>query len=316
MLKKKNILILGGTGFIGRNLVETLSKNKNLNIFATYNKRNNFYCKNVKWIKINLKNKNKIDEVLKNKDTVIQAAAITTSSKDVVNKPYIHVTDNIIINTLLLRSSFENNIKHFIFFSCTVMYNTSNLKHSETSRNLIKENSPYYGVGSMKMYIEKQALFYSKLNRTKFTILRHSNIYGPYDKFDENTSHVLPNFIKKAMNNNKVFNIWGNGKSVRDFLHINDLISCVKILINKQKLSYQVFNVGSDKPINISKLAHIVLSILKKKKLIKYIKTKPAIENKIMINTSKIKSLGWKPKYSLKQGIEKTINWYKKNQLK
>ena len=78
MLKKKNILILGGTGFIGRNLVETLSKNKNLNIFATYNKRNNFYCKNVKWIKINLKNKNKIDEVLKNKDTVIQAAAITT----------------------------------------------------------------------------------------------------------------------------------------------------------------------------------------------------------------------------------------------
>ena len=71
----------------------------------------------MKWIKINLKNKNKIDEVLKNKDTVIQAAAITTSSKDVVNKPYIHVTDNIIINTLLLRSSFENNIKHFIFLA-------------------------------------------------------------------------------------------------------------------------------------------------------------------------------------------------------
>ncbi len=267
MLKKKNILILGGTGFIGRNLVETLSKNKNLNVFATYNKRNSFHCKNVKWIKINLKNKNKIDKVLKNKDTVIQAAAITTSSKDVVNKPYIHVTDNIIINTLLLRSCFENNIKHFIFFSCTVMYSTSNLKHSEKSRNLIEENSPYYGVGTMKMYIEKQALFYSKLNRTKFTILRHSNIYGPYDKFDENSSHVLPNFIRKGMNNNKVFNIWGNGKSVRDFLYINDLISCVKFLMNKQKLSYQVFNVGSDNPINITKLANIVLLILKKKKI-------------------------------------------------
>ena len=62
------------------------------------------------------KSKNKkIDNILKNKDIIIQAAAVTTSSKDVINRPYIHVTDNIIINTLLLRSAFENNIKHFIF---------------------------------------------------------------------------------------------------------------------------------------------------------------------------------------------------------
>ena len=100
-IKKKNILILGGTGFIGRNLVEELSKNKNFRVFASYHKRKKFNCKNVTWLKANLKNKKKIDSILKNKEIIIQAAAVTTSSKDVINRPYIHVTDNIIINTFI-----------------------------------------------------------------------------------------------------------------------------------------------------------------------------------------------------------------------
>ena len=210
---KLNIIVCGGNGFIGYNILEELIKNKNYNVYATFNHKHK-NIKRVKWIKANLLNDKKVNEILKNKDIVIQAAAITTGSKDVITRPYIHVTDNIIMNTLLLRSAYENNVKHFIFFSCTVMYNSSNKFHTEKSKNIIKENSNYFGVGNMKMYIEKQCLFYSKLKKTKFTILRHSNIYGPYDKFDENTSHVLPNFLKKALNKDKKFIIWGNGKSI------------------------------------------------------------------------------------------------------
>lgn len=310
-IKKKNILILGGTGFIGRNLVEELSKIKNFKVFASYHKRKKFNNKNVTWVKANLKNKKKIDNILKNKDIIIQAAAVTTSSKDVINRPYIHVTDNIIINTLLLRSAFENNIKHFIFFSCTVMYNSSNVKHDEKSKNIVKEDSPYFGVGNMKMYIEKQALFYSKLKRTKFTILRHSNIYGPHDKFDENSAHVLPNFLNKALNEKKIFSIWGNGKSVRDFLYIDDLINCIKIIIAKQKSNYEIFNVGSNNPITILQLAKIILKVVKRKKIIKYVNKSFSIDNKIKISNKKINSLNWRPKYSLELGVRKTINWLK-----
>lgn len=309
---KINVIVCGGNGFIGYNILEDLVKNKNYNVYATFNRKHK-NIKRVKWIKANLLNDKKVNKILKNKDIVIQAAAITTGSKDVVTRPYIHVTDNIIMNTLLLRSAYENNVKHFIFFSCTVMYNSSNTFHTEKSKNIIRENSNYFGVGNMKMYIEKQCLFYSKLKKTKFTILRHSNIYGPYDKFEENTSHVLPNFINKSLNNKKKFLIWGNGKSIRDFLFIEDLINCIKILIKKQKSNFEIFNVGSEKPITITELAKTVLLASKKEKIIKYITNDYAIDNKIKINTSKIMSLDWKPKYSLKEGIEKTLNWYKKN---
>jgi len=307
---KINIIVCGGNGFIGYNILEELIKNKNYNVYATFNHKHKI-IKRVKWIKANLLNDKKVNEILKNKDIVIQAAAITTGSKDVITRPYIHVTDNIIMNTLLLRSAYENNVKHFIFFSCTVMYNSSNKFHTEKSKNIIKENSNYFGVGNMKMYIEKQCLFYSKLKKTKFTILRHSNIYGPYDKFDENTSHVLPNFLNKALNEDKKFLIWGNGKSIRDFLYIKDLVECIKVLLKKQKSNFEIFNVGSEKPISITELAKQILLITKKNKVIKYMNNNYSIDNKIKISTKKIKLLKWKPKHSLKEGIEKTINWYK-----
>jgi nucleoside-diphosphate-sugar epimerase len=191
------------------------------------------------------------------------------------------------------------------------MYNSSNVKHDEKSKNIVKEDSPYFGVGNMKMYIEKQALFYSKLKRTKFTILRHSNIYGPHDKFDENSAHVLPNFLNKALNEKKIFSIWGNGKSVRDFLYIGDLINCIKIIIAKQKSNYEIFNVGSNNPITILQLAKIILKVVKRKKIIKYVNKSFSIDNKIKISNKKINSLNWRPKYSLELGVRKTINWLK-----
>ncbi len=307
---KINILVCGGNGFIGYNILNKLIKNNNYNIYATFQNKHK-YVKKVKWIKANLLNNKKVKKILKNKDIVIQAAAITTGSKDVMSRPYIHITDNIIMNTLLLRAAYENYVKHFIFFSCTVMYNSSNSYHSENSKDIIKDNSPYFGVGNMKMFIEKQCLFYSKLKRTKFSILRHSNIYGPYDKFEENSSHVLPNFINKALNKKNKFLIWGNGKSIRDFLYIDDLVDCVNILIKKQKKGFEMFNVGLGRPLNITQLAKIILKVSKKVKKIKYIKKNFSIDNKVKIKINKIKSFGWKPTYSLKDGIEKTINWYK-----
>ena len=116
MIKKPkiNILVCGGNGFIGYNILNKLNKNSNYNIYATF-QNNHKHVKKVKWIKVNLLKDDKVKKILKNKDIVIQAAAITTGSKDIINKPYIHITDNIIMNTLLLRAAYENYVKHFIF---------------------------------------------------------------------------------------------------------------------------------------------------------------------------------------------------------
>ena len=124
---KKNILICGASGFIGKNLVLYFAGKKKYNLIGTYHKKkstNNL--KNIKWIKTDLRNFDQCIKVTKNIDIVMQCAATTSGSRDIIRAPYLHVTDNAVMNSYLLRASYINKVKHFIFTSCTVMYKNSN----------------------------------------------------------------------------------------------------------------------------------------------------------------------------------------------
>ena len=103
-----------------------------------------------------LRNNKSITNLLRNKDIVIQAAATTSGSKDIINSPYLHVTDNAVMNSLLLRKAMEEKVKHFIFFSCTVMYKNSKEPLSETDWNPNDEIFPkYFGVANTKYMLKK-----------------------------------------------------------------------------------------------------------------------------------------------------------------
>jgi nucleoside-diphosphate-sugar epimerase len=115
-------------------------------------------------------------------DVVIQAAATTSGSKDIVNNPSLHVTDNAVMNSYIFREAVSAKVKHVVFFSCTVMYPSSDVAIPEDTAP--DPHPRYFGVAHTKMYIEKMAEFYSRIGETKFTVIRHSNIYGPHDKFD------------------------------------------------------------------------------------------------------------------------------------
>src|SRR5262245_37233023 len=122
---KKKVLICGATGFIGRNLTEQLSKRYDLEIHAVRFNRPEYACPNVIWHHADLRKSEDIERVIKDMDIIIQAAATTSGSKDIVTRPYIHVTDNAVMNSHLLRAAFEHKIAHFVFFSCSVMYPSS-----------------------------------------------------------------------------------------------------------------------------------------------------------------------------------------------
>jgi len=315
---KKKVLICGATGFIGRNIAEAMAANDDYEIYGTYFRSKPWHHPKVTMVKVDLTDKVAVDGLLKGKEIVVQAAAVTSGAGDIVKRPYIHVTDNAVMNSLILRSAFENQVSRFVFFSCTVMYQSSDQPIKENDFNPSQEMvRAYFGAAWTKVYIEKMCEFYSRLGKTKFTILRHSNIYGPYDKYDLERAHVFGASMAKVLaNKDGKIVVWGSGESARDLLYVSDLVTCVESALDKQRSDFEIFNVGSGYAVSVKALVEKVIDHSGRDFKIEYDQTKPDIKTKLCLDISKIRQrLGWSPTVALDEGIIRTKKWYEDNRL-
>ena len=305
------IIICGATGFIGRNLLEYFSKFDN-EIIAISNKRKPSYkSKNIKWVKADLRCPKILKDFLPNTDLFLQFAATTSGAKDIVERPYIHVTDNAIMNSLLLRECFEAKVKHYIFPSCTVMLQSKEFQNENDWDPNQEINQNYYGVGNTKVYIEKMCKFYSSLG-LKTTAVRHSNVFGPYDKFDLEKSHVLGATIRKVINaeNGQNINVWGSGKSRRDFLYVKDLISFIEKAHSNQDKSFGLYNCGMGYSISINQLVENIISVSKKNLTIVNDLSKPDIQTALSLDCKKAKlELKWINSSDFMTSLRETYEW-------
>ncbi len=310
---KKNMLITGATGFIGRNVAEYFANKENFNVYGTYNKSKPIENKSITMIKADLTRTDEVNSLINNMDVIVQAAATTSGAKDTFEKPYYHVTDNVVMNSLIFRSANLNNVSHVIFFSCSVMYRSSDKPLKETAFNPSEKLvDKYFGVAKTKLYIEDMCDFYSRIGNTKFTAIRHSNIYGPYDKFDLERSHVFGATVTKVLTakDNKI-TIWGTGEEERDLLYISDLVDFVEHAINNQTTKFGLYNVGYGESISINDLVKKIIEHSGKNLSIEHDLTKPTIPTKFCLDSTKAQEeLGWSKKISLDDGIKKTIEWY------
>lgn len=312
----KNLLVCGGSGFIGRNCIEHFAKTGNYKITATYFSENKYTpIDGVEFVQVDLRNENEVKEIMKGKDIVIQAAATTTGAKDVIEQPFVHVTDNAVMNSWIFREALLNKVEHLIFFSCTVMYQSKDVPQKESDWSADEEiYKNYFGVGNTKVYLEKMCEFYSRLGNTKFTAIRHSNVYGPYDKYDLDKCHVVPAFINKIINAKDTLEVWGDGTAKRDIVYIDDLVDMVDRVIQNQTETYELFNCGAGKAYSIKELANVIMSVNEKTLSLEYNSSKPNIPTVVILDCEKAESkLGWKPTTLIEEGMRKTSSWYKEN---
>ena len=307
----------GATGFIGRNIVESLIKRDDFELFGTHLNSKPLDIPGIKMLRFNLTDKNDVNRAVKGMDVIIQTAATTSGAKDSVTRPYYHVTDNAIMNSLIFKAAHEYKVSHVVFFSCTIMYQSSDRPLKETDFDANQEIYPnYFGAGWTKVYIEKMCEFYSRLGHSKYTVIRHSNIYGPYDKFNLEKSHVFGATMTKVMSTNdggKVV-IWGSGNEERDLLYISDLVNFVKLVVDKQSTKFELYNAGCGYSISVKSLVDKMISCSGKNLKIEHDFSKPSIKTKLCLNTVKAKEdLRWVPTVSLEEGIQKTMTWYRAN---
>lgn len=319
-MKKKRLLILGASGFIGKNLLAHFQRKPEYEVYGVYHRT--AIPQSLKssslggLIKADLTDSADVHRVVQGMDIVIQAAATTSGAKEIVTKPYYHVTHNAVMNSLLLRAAYEYQVKHFLFFSCTVMY-PDGLKEPVREEDFNgKIIDKYFGVGWTKVYVEKMCEFYSSIGLTKYTALRHSNIYGPHDKLDLEKSHVFGAAVAKVMaapEGGKI-EVWGDGTEKRDFLYIDDLTSFLDKVLTIQRSKFDLVNVGSGELISVRGLHEKIIEQSGKGLRMEFDPAKPTIPFKIRLNIDRAKKLyQWSPQTSFDEGIRKTLAWYREN---
>lgn len=313
-MARRRVLVCGATGFIGRNIVESVARREDLEIHALRFSRPAYDVPGVTWHHADLRDGDAVNRLVAGMDVIIQAAATTSGARDIVRTPYIHVTDNAVMNSLLLRACFDHKVGHFVFFSCSVMYQPREKPWREEEWDASQELHPnYFHTGWTKIYIEKMCEFFGRLGVTRHTVIRHTNVYGPYDKFDLERSHVFGATVTKVMTSKTgTITVWGTGEEARDLIHVDDLVRFVELSVDRQTTPYEMMHVSAGSSIRIKDLVAKIVAASGRNLRIEHDPAGPTIKTSFALDHGRaMQKLGWRPQVALDEGIRRTVQWWK-----
>jgi len=316
MFSGAKVLVAGGAGFVGANVINRLLS-LGADVRATVHRKDPVILdKRIKYLKCDLTRMEDCQKAVRGRDYVFLCAASTSGAAVIASTPLIHVTPNVLMNSQMLEAAYFAKVKKFVWLS-------SNAAYPPTGDRPVKEDEmfdgdpyeTYFGVGWMKRYTEILCRMYSEKlkNPMPTVVIRPSNIYGPYDDFDFATSHVMAALIRRVVERQNPFEVWGTGDDIRDWIYIDDFIDAL-MLATENIDSYNPINIGLGKGYSIKNALQMMLEIdgYTDAQVI-FDPSKPSMIPIRLIDISKAESfLGFKPKTSLREGIKKTIAWYRK----
>ncbi len=231
------------------------------------------------------------------------------------------LTENLQIQTNLIQQSYNFGIKKLLFLGSSCIYPkfaTQPITEDQLMTGPLDPTNDAYAIAKITGIMMCQA--YRQQYGFNAISLMPTNLYGPNDNFDLETSHVLPAMIAKfhaALDHSKYWEVklWGDGSAMREFLHVDDLAEACYVCMQNYEESGHI-NVGTGEDVTIKELAETVANVVGYDREINWDITKPNGTPRKVMNVDRIKSLGWEPKIGLREGIEKTYQWYKENACK
>tara|TARA_B100000965_G_scaffold392474_1_gene402064 strand:+ start:471 stop:1487 length:1017 start_codon:yes stop_codon:yes gene_type:complete len=293
------IVVTGGAGFIGSNLVDQLTKQNHqvivLDDLSTGQKKNLIkYYRKIRFIKIDLsneKNISKLKKILKGVDIVYHLAGLADIVPSIEN-PNRYLKVNVSGTLNILNAAKINNIKKFIYAASASCYG-ANPKYPTDEKNIIKTEYPY---ALSKNLGEKLVLHWEKVYKLNAVSFRFFNVYGPRSRTTGAYGAVFGVFLAQKFNN-RPFTIVGDGKQTRDFIHVYDVVKALVLSLKKAK-SGEVYNLGSGIETSVNQIAKLIGG----KKT--FVPRRPGEPSRSIANINKIKKdLKWKPEISIKKGI-------------
>ncbi len=302
MFENKKILVTGGSGMIGRQLVSLL-KNQNAEIHvADLNKPVNM-PDDIIFHNVDLKNFDNCKNICKGMDYVFNLVGIKCSPQVCIERPAEIMGPMMQFNTNMLEAAMLSNVEWYLYTSTVGVYEPAEVLFEDDVWNSQPSKNDWYG-GWAKRMGELQCQAYEKqYGKGICSIVRPANVYGPYDNFDPENAMVIPSLIRKA-HDNQILEVWGDGSPIRDFIHCRDVALGMMHLV-KNKVTEPV-NLGSGSGISIKQIADIISKRFGRE--IKWLSDKPMGDKRRVFDTKRAEKYGFKIQISLEFGINETID--------
>lgn len=316
----QTVLVTGGAGFIGSNLVEALLRQKFKVIcvdnfddtydpkfkrqhIAPFRKNKNFILK-----KVDIRDLKKMRSIFKKeKPKYVAHLAAKADTRDAVTNPYIYTSVNIEGSLNVLELCREFGVKQTVIASSGSVYgNNPNIPWVEDE----KTDFPLSAYGATKKFVEMLSYTYHHNFGMNVVCLRYFNVYG-----ENNRPNMVPYKWAHAILNGLELELSGTGERKRDFTYVKDVAEAT-VLALRSSLDYKIINVANSSPVSLKELLAVFEKVTGIKPIVRSRESHNASANEMYANSAEAqKVLGWKPKVSIEEGIEKLVIWFKQNRL-
>ena len=291
--------VAGNTGLVGSAIVRMLKKKRFYNIISSPSSH---------W---DLTVQSRVEQFfrLNQPEYVFLAAAKVGGIGANSESPAHFIYDNLMIQTNIIDCAYRYGVKKLIFLGSSCIYPkfaNQPIKEEELMTGALEPSNDAYATA--KIAGIKMCQAYRQQYGFNAISVMPTNLYGPNDNYDLEKSHVLPAMIRKFHEAEDKVNLWGDGSARREFLHVDDLAEALYLLLNQYNEASPI-NVGTGEDVTIKELAETVGSVVGNKE-IEWDTSKPNGTPRKVLDVSKIKSMGWKPTISLRDGIESTYQDY------
>ena len=303
MNKSSKIYIAGHKGMVGSAIWNALKSKGYENLIGKTSKE------------LDLRNQSAVQEFFATEkpNVVIDAAARVGGILANNNYPFTFLMENMQIQNNLIDTSLNQDVDKFIFLGSSCIYPKlapQPLKEECLLTSSLEPTNEWYAIAKISGVKACESI--RKQFGKDFVSLMPTNLYGPNDNFDLQTSHVLPAMMRKfheAKNNNESVTLWGSGSPMREFLHVHDLADAVVFAL-ENFFAENLYNIGTGVDLTIKSLAELIQKIVGHTGDIFWDSSKPDGTPRKLMDVSKMANQGWKAKISLEDGIKSTYNWF------
>jgi GDP-L-fucose synthase len=307
----KQVLVTGGTGLIGRPLVEMLIATgaKVTVVSLDHPSRAVPGCN---FQKLDLRDFSSCVKICEGKEIVFHLAGVKGSPAMTAKRPGSFLVPTIQFSINMLEAARRSGVKNYLFTSSVGVYAPAEVFYEDSVwQTFPSENDKFAGWAKRICELQVEA-FSIEYGWNNISIVRPANVYGPYDNFDPENAMVIPSLIRRAMSGERTLKVWGDGSPIRDFIFARDVAKGMMLAVEKGIT--EPINLGSGKGFKIKEVAEIIASNVPGGPIeIQWDKTKPMGDAKRLMNMNRASSYGFSCTTDIESGIIETIKWFSEN---